>query len=131
MGDNLNGLADLFRDFSDSVGGYWSDSNRQFDSTNPGVFDRIVRTINPITGLGSAAGSMYDYSQNGDLPGMALSALSAMPAFGFYKMAPKSILSSLEKRTLEPTRSIVDLKRLILSLSGQVGANEVENQYRQ
>ena len=131
MGDNLNGLADLFRDFSDSVGGYWSDSNRQFDSTNPGVFDRIVRTINPVTGLGSAVGDLYDSSQKGDLTGMALSAFSAMPTFGFSKVVPKSRQLSLDPRTLQPTRSFDDLKKLLIGLTGQVGANEVEYQYRQ
>ena len=130
MGNNINELVDLFRPFSDSVGGYWSDSNRQFYQSNPNFSDRIFRTLNPITGLGSAIGSMYDYANKGDLPGMALSSVSAMPLFGFSKLVPKTRQLSLDPQTLLPLRDFSSLKQLLTGITGQIGVNELEDSYK-
>jgi len=116
----MNGLADLFRPFSESVGGYWSDSNHEFDKTNPNFLERSFRTLNPITGVGSAVGSMYDYANRGDLVGMGLSTASAMPLLAYTKAIPKNLMGESHA---------FDLYRLLNSLSAQVGINEVENQY--
>lgn len=74
------------RDFSDMVGGYWADDNARFEQTQPGVLRRIVRMANPITGVGSAIGSMYEHAGKGDAPGMALDSFNAMPIFGMARL---------------------------------------------
>jgi hypothetical protein len=68
------------------VGRYWSDSNAAFEAGNPGVLDRFGRAIWPTTGLGSALGAMHDAASQGDVPGMALSAATAVPAFGIARL---------------------------------------------
>ena len=73
-------------DFSNDVGGYWSRDNAQFEASNPNVMQRIGRAVNPLTGLGSAAGMMYDAAGTGDGIGMGLAAASAVPAFGVGKL---------------------------------------------
>jgi hypothetical protein len=73
------------RDFSEMVGGYWSRDNAEFEKANPSIGRRLVRSFNPMTGLGSALGSMYDAAGSGDLAGMATSTASAVPMFGWAK----------------------------------------------
>ena len=73
-GGMVRGLADAVRPFSESVGGYWSNSNKEFEATNPGVGGRIVRAVNPVTGLGSAIGAMYDAAGNGSARDAAIAA---------------------------------------------------------
>ena len=126
----MNELADLFRPFSDSVGGYWSNSNREFDSTNPGILDRVLRTLNPMTGFGSALGSMYDYAGQGDITGMALSTASAMPMFGYARAGGKA------NAVFDPTtwqmieKQVPNMQRALLGVGGQLSTNELEDQYK-
>ena len=117
----MNDLSDLFRNFSDSVGGYWSDSNRTFYSQNPNILQRIGRTLNPLTGFGSSLGSLYDYSRQGDVTGMALSSASALPVLAYAKAIPKNLLG---------TTHTLDNKRLLSSLIGQLTTNELEDLYK-
>ena len=90
----VRGLADAVRPFSESVGGYWSNSNKEFEATNPGVGGRIVRALNPVTGLGSAIGAMYDAAGNGSARDAAIAAAQAYPMFAAMKVVPaaKSML---------------------------------------
>jgi len=44
------------------VGPYWAESNRQFEATKPTGLRRAARSLNPLTGLGSAIGSMQTAS---------------------------------------------------------------------
>lgn len=93
-GGLVRGLADAVRPFSESVGGYWSNSNKEFEATNPGVVGRVVRAVNPVTGLGSAVGSMYDAAGNGSARDAAIAAVQASPMFAAMKVVPtaKSLL---------------------------------------
>lgn len=129
MDDFSNKLGDLFRPFSDSVGGYWSEDNAKFDRSNPNFFDRTLRTINPITGFGSALGSLYDYSNQGDIPGMALSALSAMPARGFATVKPKSRIQYGPAPDFKQLPNFDNIKALIAGLLGQTLTTETLNAY--
>lgn len=61
---------------------YWAEDNAQFEKTDPTLLDRIGRSLNPLTGFGSAMGEMHTASSEGDGAGMALAGLSAVPAFG-------------------------------------------------
>ena len=67
---------------------YWADDNAQFEKTNPGFVDRVVRTVNPMTGFGSAMGAMHTASGNGDIPGMVMAGIGAIPAFGMLRTIP-------------------------------------------
>ena len=67
---------------------YWANDNAEFEKTNPNIGRRLVRAINPLTGFGSAMGAMHTAAGNGDVPGMAMAGISAIPAFGVMRMAP-------------------------------------------
>lgn len=71
------------RDFGDSVGQYWMADNARFERTNPSFGARLVRGVNPVTGFGSALGSMYEAAGQGSPAGMGIAALSAMPMFAY------------------------------------------------
>ena len=66
----------------ESTAKYWAADNAQFEKTDPTLLDRIGRSLNPLTGIGSAIGEMHTTSGEGDGVGMALAGLSAVPAFG-------------------------------------------------
>lgn len=70
------------RQFSDSVGGYWSSDNAQFEAGSPSTMQRVGRALNPVTSLGSAIGAMRDAAGQGDVAGMGLAAAQAIPVFG-------------------------------------------------
>lgn len=67
---------------------YWANDNAEFEKTNPNIGRRLVRAINPVTGFGSAMGAMHTAAGNGDVPGMAMAGISAIPAFGVMRMVP-------------------------------------------
>jgi hypothetical protein len=86
---NEQGKPELFfadggavQEFSDSVGGYWSSDNAQFEAGSPSTMQRVGRAINPVTSLGSAIGAMHDAAGQGDVAGMGLAAAQAIPVFG-------------------------------------------------
>lgn len=87
-------ISDAVRPFSESVGGYWSNSNKEFEATNPGVGARFDRALNPVTGFGSAVGAMYDAAGNGSARDAAIAAAQAAPMFAAMKVVPaaKSLL---------------------------------------
>lgn len=70
------------QEFSDSVGGYWSSDNAQFEAGSPSTMQRVGRALNPVTSLGSAIGAMRDAAGQGDVAGMGLAAAQAIPVFG-------------------------------------------------
>lgn len=86
------------------MGEAWSASNKAFEDTNPGTMSRVGRALNPMTGLGSAVGSMYDAAGQGSVAGMAGAAVSAVPAFGYARAAKhlpgeKAIMTNLWGKT--------------------------------
>ncbi|WP_374257895.1 hypothetical protein [Aquabacterium sp.] len=81
-------ISDAVRPFSESVGGYWSNSNKEFEATNPGVGERFGRALNPVTGFGSAVGAMYDAAGNGSARDAAIAAAQAAPMFASMKALP-------------------------------------------
>ena len=72
---------------------YWSEDNKRFEQTNPGIASRIGRAINPLTSFGSAMGAMRDAAGAGDGVGMALAGASSIPAFGVMRAAGPAIKS--------------------------------------
>lgn len=71
---------DAGREYMGRVGPAWSAENAAFEQTNPNFGDRVVRAVNPLTGLGSAVGAMHDAAGNGDKTGMAVAGVQAIPA---------------------------------------------------
>ena len=73
------------------VGEYWSQDNAQFEAGNPGLGDRALRAVNPMTGFGSALGAMHDAAGQGDAAGAGLAALQAVPVFGAMRAVAPAI----------------------------------------
>ena len=67
------------------AGQYWAEDNARFEKLDPSLLDRVVRTVNPMTGFGSAMGTMHDAAGRADPAGMGLSLLQALPLFGAMK----------------------------------------------
>lgn len=67
---------------------YWANDNAEFEKTNPNFGRRVLRSVNPLTGFGSAMGAMHTAAGNGDIPGMAMAGISAIPAFGVLRAVP-------------------------------------------
>ena len=65
---------------------YWAADNARFEKTDPSLIARIGRSLNPLTGFGSAMGDMHTSASEGDGTGMALAALGAVPAFGAMRV---------------------------------------------
>jgi len=65
-----------------AVGPAWSQDNAEFEATQPGIARRFLRSVNPLTGFGSALGQLHDASSEGDAIGMGEAAAQAFPAFG-------------------------------------------------
>lgn len=75
-------MRDVYNYLAKEVPEYWSESNREFEETDPTYLQRMWRTLNPLTGFGSALGDFRDSAENGNGWGMGLAAASALPAFG-------------------------------------------------
>jgi len=84
MSDNKKKSA--VRQYARDVGEAWSKSNADFEKTKPGLVDRAARVLNPLTGMGSSLGMMYEAGKKGDKTGMAIAAVSAIPAAGYAKV---------------------------------------------
>ena len=74
-------MSDFFR----NVGQYWADDNAEFERSNPTGLQRAWRGVNPMTGLGSALGDMHTAAGQGDLGGMAMAGVQAIPGVGALK----------------------------------------------
>ena len=71
-------MSDFFR----NVGQYWADENAEFERSNPTGLQRAWRGVNPMTGFGSALGDMHTAAGQGDLGGMAMAGVQAIPGVG-------------------------------------------------
>ena len=73
------------------VGEYWSNSNAEFEAQNPNLLQRGVRSINPVTGFGSAVGAMHDGASVGSARDMAIAAMQAVPVFGAMRAVAPAV----------------------------------------
>ena len=64
-----------------NIGEYWSQDNAQFEAGNPGTLARVGRSVNPVTGFGSALGAMHDGASKGSAADMGVAAAQAIPIF--------------------------------------------------
>lgn len=74
-------------DLGTSIGEYWSGDNAKFEAGNPGMMARVGRSLNPMTGLGSAVGAMHDGASKGSFRDMGIAVAQAVPAFAAAKTA--------------------------------------------
>ena len=81
--DMLKAL-DYMGNFRDSAK-WWQQDNQRFEGTNPNLLDRVGRSLNPMTALGSAMGEMQSGAEAGDKTQMAMALLQALPVFGVLK----------------------------------------------
>jgi len=70
------------------VGPAWSQANAEFETTNPNFGRRLLRAANPLTGFGSALGSLHDGISNGDPAQAGMATLQAAPVFGALRAVP-------------------------------------------
>jgi len=101
---------------------YWADDNAQFEKTNPEFVDRVVRALNPMTGVGSAMGAMHTAASSGDVPGMVMAGATAIPAFGVLRAVPAV---GAAKATVAPS-----LRKTMASLVGGATANAASDEYQ-
>lgn len=64
---------------------WWQQDNQRFERTDPNILDRVGRSLNPMTALGSAMGDMQSGGETGDKTKMAMALLQALPMFGVLK----------------------------------------------
>lgn len=116
-------LVDKLSEFGRSTGIYWNTDNQKFESTDPNLLQRIGRSLDPRTSLGSALGSMQASASNGDGTGMALSTLEAIPLFGALKL-----ISTMGKGTIkDSSKYINDLKAFGTQAVGNVGISLIND----
>ncbi len=82
--DMLKAL-DYMGNLSRDSAAWWADANARYEATDPSFGDRVARSLNPMTGFGSAMGQMQTSAEAGDSTGMALSLLQALPMFGLMR----------------------------------------------
>ena len=79
--------------FGRSTGEYWSQDNAAFDKGNPSLLARAARSMNPMSGFGSALGAMHDAAGAGfPAKDTAIALMEAVPSFGSV-VARKGITS--------------------------------------
>jgi len=101
---------------------YWANDNAEFEKTNPNIGSRLVRAINPVTGFGSAMGAMHTAAGNGDVPGMAMAGISAIPAFGVMRMVPAAGAMK--------AYAVPDVARSAAAVAGQGVYNAASDEYQ-
>lgn len=101
---------------------YWANDNAQFEKTNPGFIARVARSVNPMTGFGSAMGAMHTSAGNGDIPGMAMAGITAIPAFGVLRSVPAA---GAAKASLSPS-----IGNSAAALTGGAVVNAAADEYQ-
>lgn len=84
---------------------WWADDNARYEATNPSFGGRVARTLNPMTGFGSAMGQMHSAAEAGDKTQMAMALLQALPMFGVLKAVSvpgKGLLKAGVKMVADP-----------------------------
>lgn len=104
--------------FFENVGEYWKQDNAAFEETNPSLRQRVVRSLNPMTSFGSALGSMHTSAGRGDIPGMSLSMLEALPLFGTLK----TVATAGKGLTKGGVRQSLDWNKFLAALGVGAGA---------
>ena len=117
-------LISMLEQFGRNTGQSWSESNSQFEKTNPTLLDRAGRSLNPMTGFGSAIGAMHDGANTGSPRDMGIAFLQSLPLFGATKLASLPLSATKDALVLaRPT-----LKKMTAGAAGSVTADELQAQ---
>ena len=73
------GQPDSVTGFLQAIGQYAVRQRNEFDSSDPSIAARVIRGLNPITGVSDSIGSFYQNSQDNNYLGMGADLLTAMP----------------------------------------------------
>ena len=77
-----------------NIGPYWSKSNADFNATDPNFAQRVLRQVNPVTGLGSIVGQFHDNVSNGNFGQAGLDAMAAVNPLPFMKGAVNPLVKA-------------------------------------
>ena len=110
-------MSNFIKDAAD----YWSADNAQFEGTNPDLWARAQRSINPMTGFGSAMGAMQDAAGQGSIRDMGIALLQALPLFGVSKLAHLPLVAKDAIGLSMPT-----LKHLAYGTAASVAADQAQ-----
>ena len=101
---------------------YWSRDNAQFEGGNPTFMARAGRSLNPVTGFGSAMGAMHDGASAGSPRDMGVAFLQALPLFGATKLAALPMQSIKDAAAL----AVPTAKALGVGTALSVAADELQ-----
>lgn len=90
---------------------WWQQDNQRFERTDPNILDRVGRSLNPMTALGSAMGEMQSGGEEGDKAKMIMALLQALPMFGVLKTVsvPGKGLQKAGTKTVSDLRTTLGL----------------------
>ena len=125
MADNF---LNYLRNYGTNIGETWSQDNANFEKGNPSIGDRVIRTVNPMSGFGSALGAMHDAASAGSSSDMAIAAAQAWPAFAAMRAVPVWGI----KPTIQNLPSLMaTLKSYGIGVAGSVGVDEAQARGKQ
>ena len=105
------------------MGNYWSQSNAEASKADPSVMAGLIRSLNPVTGLGSAMGNVYDAANQGSIPGVVLGGLSGLPVFGKLGLSKAAFINT----PVAPVLGKVTQYAVENPLWAKLGASQLKN----
>lgn len=129
MGVLGRGMAKAADRVGRTTGDYWLKSNADFEATTPSIGDRALRSINPMTGFGSAVGSMSEAAGNGfPLRDTAIALMQSLPTFGSVITKAGSVATGAAKAisTIMANDYLKSLSAIALSTASSIAADEVQ-----
>lgn len=103
--------------------------NADFEATNPSIGDRVLRSVNPMTGFGSAIGAMSEAAGKGfPLGDTAIALMQALPTFGSVITKAGSAAAGAAKAIPAITANdyLKTLSALALNTAASVAADEAQ-----
>ena len=118
------GFINMLGQFGRDTGQAWSQSNAQFEAGGPTLLDRAGRSLNPMTGFGSALGAMHDGANGGSPRDMGVAFLQALPLFGATKLASLPLSATRDALVLaQPT-----LQKMATGTAASVAVDKLQAQ---
>ena len=126
--DFLSNLIQYGKQYMGRIGPAWSQSNAEFEATQPTLMGRVIRTVNPMIGFGSALGAMHDAASSGfPARDTAIALMQSAPTFGAV-LTKAGIATGASKAI--PTTLANDYLKTLGSFAGgasaSVAADEVQ-----
>lgn len=129
MGVLGRGMAKAADRVGRTTGDYWVKDNADFEATNPSIGDRVLRSVNPMTGFGTAVGAMSEAAGNGfPLRDTAIALMQSLPTFGSVITKAGSVATGAAKAIPAITANdyLKTLSALALSTATSIAADEAQ-----